>query len=207
MNIVDVEILEKQQFEQLIQGLIDDQYGCCNDFLTVDIINELRNIMTNLISEGTMKAAGIGHNLDFREDKLTRSDKVNWIEDHSINSLERLYLDKIWRFINHLNSTCFTSIKTFESHYASYEIGNFYKRHLDQFKNEKGRKFSIVLYLNQDWKEEDGGRLSMYPINSDPVNILPIGGRMVFFRSDQMEHEVHPSTTRERRSIAGWLKN
>ena len=34
----------------------------------------------------------------------------------------------------------------------------------------------------------------------------PMGGRMVFFKSDEMEHEVHPSFTRERISIAGWLK-
>jgi len=37
--------------------------------------------------------------------------------------------------------------------------------------------------------------------------LSPIGGRMVFFSSDEMEHEVHPSFTRERISIAGWFKS
>ncbi|WP_205635399.1 2OG-Fe(II) oxygenase [Flavivirga aquatica] len=129
------------------------------------------------------------------------------MEEQSKNKYETLYLNKIWWFINHLNKTCFTSIKTFESHYANYEQGSFYKRHLDQFKNEKGRKYSIVLYLNQNWKDEDDGKLSLYPLNRAQKNISPLEGRMVFFRSDKMEHEVHPSLTRERRSIAGWLKN
>jgi len=78
---------------------------------------------------------------------------------------------------------------------------------LDQFKSEKGRKFSIVLYLNHDWKAEDGGTLSLYPTKGDQREISPLEGRIVFFRSDEMEHEVYPSFTRERNSIAGWLKN
>jgi SM-20-related protein len=118
-----------------------------------------------------------------------------------------LYLKKVEKFILHLNKTCFTSIKGFESHYATYEKKSFYKRHIDQFKNEKGRQFSIVLYLNQDWKAADGGMLSLYPHGEEQIDISPLGGRMVLFRSDEMEHEVHASSTRERSSIAGWLKN
>lgn len=198
---------EYKQFEQLIQGLIDDNYGCCNDFLLPKAMAGLRANMLRLYASGNMKHAGIGNKMVFHEDKMVRSDKVNWIHEQSSNPFERIYLSKISRFIAHLNETCFASIKTYESHYASYVVGNFYKRHIDQFKTEKGRKYSIVLYLNQDWKEEDGGMLSLYPAKGEQINISPIEGRMVFFRSDEMEHEVHPSLTRERRSIAGWLKN
>lgn len=203
----DEEIQEQNQFEGLIQGLIDDNYGCCNDFLLPSTSAGLRTNMTTLNDSGNMKTAGVGSKMDFQKDKLIRGDKVNWIEGLSTDHYEKIYLKKIWRFIYYLNKTCFTSIKTFESHYANYELGSFYKRHLDQFKNEKGRKYSIVLYLNQDWKVEDEGLLSLYPLNGEQKNISPLEGRMVFFRSDEMEHEVHPSLTRERRSIAGWLKN
>ena len=102
---------------------------------------------------------------------------------------------------------CFTTIKTFEGHYANYESGSYYKRHIDQFKSEKGRKYSIVLYLNKDWKDVDGGIISLYPQGEAQIDISPLGGRMVFFRSDEMEHEVHASFTRDRRSIACWLKD
>lgn len=207
MNTKDLEKLETNQFEELIQGLLDNNYGSCTDFLLPNTMKGLRGNMTALNSAGEMEYAGIGNKNDFQKDKLIRSDKVNWIEGESTNEYETVYLQKVWRFINHLNKTCFTSIKTFESHYANYEKGSFYKRHVDQFKNENGRKYSIVLYLNQNWKEEDDGNLSLYPSNGEQQNIAPLAGRMVFFKSDEMEHEVHPSSTRERQSIAGWLKS
>lgn len=201
------EIAEKNQFEGLIQGLIDDEYGCCNDFILPATVAGLRANIQRLNDLGEMKSSGFGNKKDFQKDKSIRGDKINWIENQSSNEFESIYLKKIENFIAHLNKTCFTSIKSFESHYSSYERKSFYKRHLDQFKNEKGRKFSIVLYLNQDWKEEDEGLLSLFPKGREQKNISPLEGRMVFFRSDEMEHEVHPSSTRERLSIAGWLKN
>lgn len=203
----EVEIHEQNQFEELIQGLIDHEYGCCNDFFLAETMAGLRNNMKDLFGSGHMISAGIGNQLAFQKDILIRSDKVKWIEQDSTNPFEEVYLRKIWRFIHHLNRTCFTSIKSFESHYANFERGSFYKRHLDQFKSEKGRKYSIVFYLNQDWKVEDEGLLSLYPALGVQKDISPLEGRMVFFRSDGMEHEVHPSLTRERKSITGWLKN
>ncbi len=203
----DDKLNESKQFEQLIQGLIDRGYGCCDDFLLPKTLTGLRANIATLNDSGKLKQAGVGNKMVFHEDKLVRSDKMNWIEHDSANTHEKEYLSKIWRFIHYLNNTCFASIKNFESHYASYGVGNFYKRHIDQFKTEKGRKYSVVLYLNQDWKQDDGGMLALYPKMAGQVNVLPIEGRMVFFRSDEMEHEVRPSTTRERRSIAGWLKN
>ena len=65
----------------------------------------------------------------------------------------------------------------------------------------------MVLYLNKDWNKKDGGLLSLYPEGGEQKDVSPLGGRMVLFRSDEMEHEVFPSFTRERISIAGWLKN
>jgi SM-20-related protein len=200
-------VLEVNQFESLIQGLIDDKYGSCIDFLMPITTEGLSAKMTALNVRGVMMAAGIGNNSDFHQDIAIRGDKVNWIEPLSEDQFEVIYLQKIWRFIAYLNKTCFTSIKTFESHYSSYDRGSFYKKHLDQFKNENGRKYSVVIYLNSDWELEDEGMLSLYPLIGEPHNISPIAGRMVFFKSDEMEHEVHPSFTRERRSIAGWLKN
>ncbi|MFT6941403.1 MAG: SM-20-related protein, partial [Cyclobacteriaceae bacterium] len=126
--------------------------------------------------------------------------------NQTVNPFEVIYMNKIEKFILYLNKTCFTSIKSFESHYANYETGSFYLRHKDQFKNETGRKFSIVLYLNVDWKDADGGVLSLYPTDRQKIDISPIGGRIVLFRSDEMEHEVSASFTRDRSSIAAWLK-
>lgn len=198
---------ELLQFEELIQGLIDNEYGCCNDFILPGTVSGLNANIRSLSESEGMKPSGFGNKTDFKKDELVRGDKINWIAEESTNPFELIYLDKIGKFIGYLNSTCFTAITSFESHYSSYEKNSFYKRHLDQFKNEKGRKYSIVLYLNENWGKEDGGLLSLYPKAGSQIDISPLGGRMVLFRSDEMEHEVNPSFTRTRNSIAGWLKN
>lgn len=201
------EIQEQHQFEALIQGLIDDDYGCCTDFILPDTILGLRKNIETITELGKMKPSGIGSSENFQLDKSIRGDKINWISDLSTNPFEVIYLQKLKKFIHHLNATCFTSIGTYESHYATYPIGSFYKRHIDQFKTEKGRKFSVVLYLNDQWDHADGGQLSLYPVDKPALSIIPLGGQLVFFRSDEMEHEVLPSFTKERHSIAGWLKD
>ncbi len=199
--------LEEGQFEDLIQGLINDNFGCCNDFLLPETVLGLLANIEKLTALGQMKPSGIGNKQAFQQDKTVRGDHINWINEDSTNEHEVLYLNKVKHLILYLNTTCFTSINNFESHYASYEKKSVYRRHLDQFKSDNGRKFSIVLYLNQDWGDQDGGLLSLYPSDKDQVDIAPLGGRLVLFRSDEMEHEVHASFTRSRNSIAGWMKH
>lgn len=206
MNIKTERKQEQNQFEGLIQGLMDNKYACSDDFMKATTVSGLRSNIQNLNLTGKMQAAGIGKNIEYQKNTLVRGDKIKWIEKESKDQFETIFLKKVGNFISHLNKTCYTSITGFESHYASYEQKSFYKRHLDQFKGDKGRKYSIILYLNDDWQTEDGGMLSLYPEGGRQINISPVGGRVVFFKSDEMEHEVHPSFTRDRISIAGWCK-
>jgi SM-20-related protein len=90
-----------------------------------------------------------------------------------------------------------------ECHYAYYDTGSFYKKHIDQFRSDSGRKYSMVLYLNENWQPHMGGQLVLYA--DQDVQIDPLGGRMVFFKSDKIAHEVLLSNA-PRLSIAGWLK-
>ena len=107
-------------------------------------------------------------------------------------------------FIGHLNDTCYTGINSYEFHYAVYEEGSSYKRHRDQFKTDNNRKFSLINYLNDDWLEEDGGQLLVYQ-NGTTQSIQPNAQKAVFFKSDEMEHEVIKAN-RRRMSVSGWLK-
>lgn len=47
-------VQEKNQFEELIQGLINDNYGCCNDFLSLSAMLGLRENMVILNDSGKM---------------------------------------------------------------------------------------------------------------------------------------------------------
>ena len=75
---------------------------------------------------------------------------------------------------------------------------------MDQFRSDNKRKFSLINYLNEDWMEEDGGQLYVYQ-DETVQKIQPESKTAVFFKSDEMEHEV-TLCNRSRMSITGWLK-
>ena len=62
----------------------------------------------------------------------------------------------------------------------------------------------MIMYLNPDWIPEDGGALCIHH-ESGLQNISPLNGKVVFFKSNELEHEVL-TTLKYRMSITGWLK-
>ena len=62
----------------------------------------------------------------------------------------------------------------------------------------------MILYLNDNWKEKDGGELTIYH-NVHTQIISPLNGKCVFFKSSELEHEVLLNQ-KPRLSITGWLK-
>ena len=151
-----------------------------------------------------MKYAGIGNDLIADAAQQMRGDKIYWLDKKNNNINEQEFLDKVEDFIDHLNNTCYTGINGYEFHYAVYEEGRAYKKHRDQFKTDNNRKYSLICYLNDDWVAADGGQLVIYQ-NDTAQSILPNAQKAVFFKSDEMEHEVLLAH-RPRMSITGWLK-
>jgi SM-20-related protein len=45
--------------------------------------------------------------------------------------------------------------------------GDFYLPHFDQFQSNPSRKYSMISYLNSDWKPEDGGELLIHQLNNN----------------------------------------
>ncbi len=193
------------EFEQLINGLLENQAGTLPHYLNENLYKGLRANLEKLLAAGKMHPAGIGRQADFQQNAKVRGDVISWIDNDSNDPFEKAFLEQVAAFVNHLNATCYTGIRNWEFHYALYAPGSFYKRHRDQFQSNSGRKFSMVHYLNDNWQNTDGGQLLMYT-PAGTTTILPEGGSVVFFQSDQTEHEVLPAA-RPRMSIAGWLKD
>ena len=192
------------RFDLLIDSYLDNKIGIDTEFLNEALSNGLRQNLFQLQKNDLMTAAGIG-NAAMRDTKQTmRGDKVYWMDKSHDNKYEQEFLQLVEDFIEHLNRTCYAGINGYEFHYAVYEQGGFYKRHKDQFKNDSDRKFSLINYLNNDWQEEDGGQLLVYQ-DGAVQNILPHSRTAVFFKSDEMEHEV-TRANRNRMSVSGWLK-
>ncbi len=192
--------------EQLISSLLEQSYGVVNNYFAPELVSNLRRILLEKRKTGEMHSARIGKNFHSQKNLEIRGDTICWIDKATKDPFEMEFLRTIENFISYLNRTCYTSINDYEFHYAYYETGSFYRRHKDQFKNDQGRKFSLVTYLNDDWQYDNDGKLILYLEESIEAFILPEGGKVVFFKSDEIEHEVLPAT-RPRFSIAGWLKN
>lgn len=193
-----------KEFDVLIDDYIQNGIGEFRDFLPAELVAELRKNLEVLNARDELSPAGVGKGISRLYDMQIRSDKIYWIDKTSRDENELRFLDIVEGFIDYLNNTCYTGINDYEFHYALYDAGSFYKRHLDQFKNNPGRKFTFITYLNEDWTEENGGFLAAYP-GQETRLILPTGGKCIFFKSDELEHEVMPAN-RQRMSITGWLK-
>jgi SM-20-related protein len=191
-------------FEELIASYLDSGAGQSSAFLSRDLAIELKNNLLDVNRSNRMFQAGIGQNQYFHQDNLYRKDKIHWLEPKSISDSEIAFFKLIQEFIIFLNETCYAGIMKSEFHYAIYEQGSFYKKHLDQFSKNDSRVFSMIMYLNANWKEGDGGELVIYKEN-ETIKIPPSLGRMVFFDSGKYEHEVLPTIV-SRLSITGWLK-
>ena len=191
-------------FDCLIDSFIADKVGLADNFLSVSLAAHLKENLITLYADNQLLAAGIGNDALLTHDKLLRSDKIYWLDKKHDNPFENRFFELMDSFVSYLNNTCFTGITGYEFHYAMYEKGSFYKKHLDQFKSNKSRAFSMIMYLNVDWKMADGGELCIYHTNHLQT-ISPMNGKCVFFKSSELEHEVL-MTNQPRLSITGWLK-
>jgi SM-20-related protein len=191
-------------FDCLVDSFIADKVGIADHFLSVALAADLKKNLIHLYTDQQMLSAGIGNESLLTHNKLIRSDKIYWLDRAHNNTHENDFFDLMDRFILFLNSSCYTGITGYEFHYAWYEKGSFYKKHLDQFRNNSSRAYTMIMYLNVDWKPADGGELCIYH-NDHSQTIAPENGKCVFFKSSELEHEVLV-TQENRLSITGWLK-
>lgn len=192
------------KFDDLIDSYLRDNVGIHSSFLTEELSNGLYTNILSLIQDELMTPAGIGNGNVKDLDQKMRGDKIYWMDKKHDNKFEKEFLQVAEDFIDRLNATCYAGINSYEFHYAVYEEGSFYKRHKDQFKSDSNRKYSLINYLNKNWLKEDGGELLVYE-NDLVQKIVPHSQTAVFFKSNEMEHEV-TMAHRPRMSISGWLK-
>lgn len=191
-------------FQLLIDSYLDNNVGQAENFLDGALALGLKERIAFLQSKDQLILAGTGNNSILKYDRSIRSDKIYWLDRKHKDPFENRFLNLIDRFVIYLNSTCFTNIIGYEFHFAVYDEGSFYKRHLDVFKDSRQRAFTMIMYLNQDWKEGDGGELCVY-IDDLPLKVAPLNRKAVFFKSSELEHEVLQSQ-KARLSITGWFK-
>ncbi len=191
-------------FENIARDLETQGYSIRPGAIPLPLATDLQTYVHQL-NHGKFIDAGIGRGEDFLKSVFIRKDEICWINGESEVGKRWLFWTSALQ--DYLNKRLFLGLFSFESHFAHYGPGDFYKKHYDAFKGETNRVLSLVTYLNSAWKTEDGGELILYhnEINPEGVKVTPLLGTLVVFLSEEFPHEVL-TATRDRYSIAGWFR-
>lgn len=191
-------------YDLIADALADRGYCILPQLLPPELNIALHRRVARL-DDADFQRAGIGRDLDFQLNNSVRQDQTRWLT--ADNPTDRAYIDQMADFRLAINRRLFMGLFDYESHYAHYPPGAFYKKHLDAFKGQSNRVLTTVLYLNPEWQADDGGQLLIYAADSETVieTVNPNFGTFVIFLSEQFPHEVVKSL-RDRYSIAGWFR-
>ena len=194
----------EDSFETLISSYLDSKVGIVEHFVSEELAQHLINRLFELKEQNLLKAAGIGNAAKLTQNSAIRSDTIYWLDRANNNEHENAFLDQVDAFVSYLNRSCYTGITGYEFHFALFDKGSFYRKHLDQFQDNSSRQFSMITYLNENWQPEDGGELCIYD-DDMAQKIAPTNRKTVFFKSNELVHEVLESH-KLRLSVTGWLR-
>ena len=76
--------------------------------------------------------------------------------------------------------------------------------HYDNPGKPNKRKLTLLVYLNEGWRDGDGGELQLLPFMDAPVVLAPSMDRLVVFESERILHRVLPAR-KERFCFTVWL--
>jgi SM-20-related protein len=197
-----------KSFSIITDQIAERGWAVFKDFLAEDLIESLAREARQLWNDGIFKQAGVGRRAGFTLRGDIRSDHILWLDEANLTEAQAAYWSEVEKLREELNRALFAGLVGFEAHYAVYTAAAFYKKHVDRFSTNDERVISCSVYLNENWKREDGGELRVYDGAEDETEytaIYPAAGTVVLMRSDSVYHEVRPAA-RDRYSITGWFR-
>ncbi|MBN2783126.1 MAG: 2OG-Fe(II) oxygenase [Campylobacterales bacterium] len=193
--------MHKMLYEKITDALVKDGYIVIDDAFDRYMATELFKYVKG---ESEFKRAGISTGNELHIDGDRRRDKINWLDED--DGIQSKFLDFAKGLQEYLNRELFLCLSYYEAHFAIYENGAFYEKHLDCFKNFKNRVVTTVFYMNENWSDGDGGELIVYDENDKFLKkVEPLFNTLVVFLSEKFPHEVLKANAK-RYSIAGWFR-
>ena len=193
------------KIDKIINDLEQQGWSVQENYFPVELTHKLKNTLTSFRQQDLLKQAGIGRKKDFHIEQSIRSDKITWFDEEDLNPAQEEFLKTTNILKDSINKHFYLGLFELEVHFALYAPNAFYKRHLDQHKNQDTRVVTLISYLNENWGDDDGGELKIYLKNNKSVLVKPKAGTLVCFMSAEFEHEVLPAK-RERASLTGWFR-
>lgn len=191
-------------FASAIEALANVNYAVIPDFLSPTMLYALHKELLQRQENGFFHAAEIGRSQNKTRKAHIRGDSICWLDpSFDVGAPYLLRMDELRQQIN---QAFFLGLRSFEGHYAHYEAGSRYQRHVDRHRDNDARIVSTVCYLNQDWPINAGGELHLFNGKNELLlSLPPQGSVLVLFMSADMPHEVLIAQ-RSRYSIAGWFR-
>ena len=194
-----------KKIEKILGDIEQQGWSVQEHFFSTELTQQLKNTLTSLRQQGSFKQAGIGRENNLHVEQTIRNDEISWFGEKKLTESQQTFLNIIQQLQDALNQRFYLGLFEFEVHFALYSPNAFYKRHLDQHKNQDSRVLTVITYLNENWNKEDGGELQLYLKNGNTLSVVPKAGTLVCFMSADFEHEVLPAK-RERASLTGWFR-
>ena len=191
-----------------LAALAEQRFAIIHDLVPLALVDALRDEARCLHRDDQLARAGIGRAGEHAVDGDIRTDRIAWLGRES--EAQAAYLDLMETVRLEVNRALLLGLWSYEAHFAAYEPGGHYARHLDAFRGARNRILSTVLYLNPDWRPDDGGELAVFPAGSGAgeaplLLVAPEAGAFVAFLSEEVPHEVRIAR-RTRYSVAGWFR-
>lgn len=193
--------------ESIIDQLAEQGWCVRPGFLAPERVTELATLTRQRQATGALHPAGMGAGQPVRNPG-ERGDHIQWLEGHDPHPAVQAYLADMEALRHTVNRSLFMGLMDLECHLAWYGPGAGYRRHLDRFRDDDRRALTAIVYLNPDWRDEDGGHLRFWtdPDGMGPDQLIPpLGGTLVTFLSDRFWHQVLPAR-RDRLSVTGWFR-
>lgn len=210
--------IERAFDEPTVELLASGGYVVVDGWLGRQGAVALRADLVSLSDRGCFAPSRVGGGHQRQEAAQVRGDSICWFDaDAPVGGSDgrrgvlpgpdvAAFLARMVLLRDHLNRTCFLSLRDNECHAACYEPGAFYEAHLDNPSGESGRVISFTHYLSERDAGETGGCLRLHGMGPGPVDIEPLFDRLVVFQSRSVLHEVMPVQSR-RLSMTGWMSS
>ena len=199
---IDVSVNSRSsEFDMATSALASNGWCILPNFLSQTETQALSAECMNMHDAQLLTPARVGVD---RAATLLRGDNTRWFLPEALSTRQQAFANRIEVLRIALNRDLFLGLVDSESHYAVYQPGAGYARHLDCLRNNDSRVISAVFYLNEAWQDAEGGALRLYLADQAYHDVFPRAGTLLLFLSAQFEHEVLPAT-RDRLSIACWM--
>jgi len=197
------------QFERILADLSEQGWSVQHNFLNPEDTALLRAECDIRWRGGDFRHAGVGRGAELKIRPEVRSDHVHWLDQTIPDTPQQQHYFTVMEDLRQaVNRRLYLGLFDFEAFFAVYPPGKFYQKHLDRFRGSEERSFTAVFYLNEDWKEEEGGQLRLYldeAGNGPYIDVLPQAGTLAVFITEGRWHEVLPAT-RQRMSLTGFFR-